>query len=81
MLFLKDAPEFGSDILAALAQPLGIGEIVLARAGITVVYPARFILVAGMAPCPCGSQDDCTCTTLQARRYRARPLHARPFTA
>ena len=48
------------------------GEVTVARGGSTVVFPARFILVAGMAPCPCGARPGCACAPLQARRYRAR---------
>ncbi|MGO9219761.1 MAG: YifB family Mg chelatase-like AAA ATPase, partial [Streptosporangiaceae bacterium] len=72
VLFLQDAPEFAAGALRMLRQPLHHGEVTIARGGSTVVFPASFILVAGMAPCPCGAQPGCTCTPLQARRYRAR---------
>ena len=72
VLFLQDAPEFAAGALRVLRQPLQHGEVTVARGGSTVVFPARFILVAGMAPCPCGARPGCECTPLQARRYRAR---------
>ena len=72
VLFLQDAPEFAAGALRVLRQPLQHGEVTVARGGSTVVFPARFILVAGMAPCPCGAWPGCECTPLQARRYRAR---------
>ena len=72
VLFLDQAPEFGRDVLAALHQPLQVGEVTVARAGTTVRFPAKFTLVAGMAPCPCGAWPKCQCSPLGARRYRAR---------
>ena len=72
VLFLDDAPEFAVDVLAALREPMASGEVVVARHGRTVRFPARFILVAGMRPCPCGGQPGCACTPFQVRRYRAR---------
>jgi magnesium chelatase family protein len=72
VLFLDQAPEFSRDVLTSLRQPLQSGEVTVARAGSTVRFPARFTLVAGMAPCPCGAWPDCACTPMQARRYRAR---------
>ena len=72
VLFLQDAPEFAAGALRVLRQPLTYGEITVARGGSTVVFPARFILMAGMAPCPCGAWPGCECTPLRARRYRAR---------
>jgi magnesium chelatase family protein len=72
VLFLDDAPEFARDVLSALRQPLQEGQIVVARSGSTVRFPAKFILVAGMSPCPRGVRSDCSCSPLQARRYRAR---------
>jgi len=72
VLCLDDAPGFERAVLRTLAQPLGGGEIVLARGGAIARFPARFILVTGMRPCPCGADDGCTCTPLQTRRYRDR---------
>ena len=72
VLYLHDAPEFSRDVLASLRQPLQHGEITVARAGVTVRFPAKFTLIASTAPCPCGGRADCSCSALQARRYRAR---------
>jgi magnesium chelatase family protein len=72
VLFLGDAPEFGRDVLAALAQPLRDGEVTIARGGTVTRFPARLILVAGMTPCPCRGPEGCACTPLQGRRYRGR---------
>jgi magnesium chelatase family protein len=72
VLFLDQAPEFARATLTTLRQALQHGEITLARSGQIVRFPARFLLVAGTAPCPCGGQSGCTCSPLQKRRYRAR---------
>jgi magnesium chelatase family protein len=72
VLFLRDAPEFPRDILTSLRQPLQHGEITVARAGITVRFPAKFTLIASSAPCPCGARPGCSCSAVRARRYRAR---------
>ena len=72
MLFLDDAPEFSRHVLIALREPLQDGEVTVARGGSTVRLPAKFTLVAGMAPCPCGAWPECQCSPLSARRYRAR---------
>ena len=72
VLCLDDAPAFERAVLRTLAQPLRDGEIVIARGGSIARFPARFILVAGMRPCPCGAGSGCTCTPLQTRRYRDR---------
>jgi len=73
VLFLHDAPEFPRDILTSLRQPLQHGEITIARAGHTIRFPAKFTLIASTAPGPCPGTMDCSCSGLQARRYRARP--------
>ena len=72
VLFLADAPEFARCVLHSLRQPLQDQEVTVARSGTTARFPAKFTLVASMAPCPCGAQPGCTCSPLQARRYRAR---------
>jgi magnesium chelatase family protein len=72
VLFLRDAPEFPRDILTSLRQPLQYGEVTVTRAGRAVRFPAKFTLIAGTAPCPCGGRAGCSCSALQARRYRAR---------
>jgi magnesium chelatase family protein len=55
-----------------LREPLQDGEVTVARAGNTVRFPAKFTLVAGMSPCPCGTEPGSTCSPLAARRYRGR---------
>jgi magnesium chelatase family protein len=75
-LFLDEAPEFGRDVLDALRQPLESGEVIIARSGLTAVFPARFTLVLAANPCPCARASTvgstCTCTPLVRRRYLAR---------
>jgi magnesium chelatase family protein len=75
-LFLDEAPEFDRDVLDALRQPLESGAVVIARAGVTARFPARFALVLAANPCPCariaGRASACTCTPLARRRYLAR---------
>lgn len=76
VLFLDELPEFKRNVLEVLRQPLEDGEVTISRVGATITYPARFILVAAMNPCPCGylgdSRHQCTCTYLQIQRYRAK---------
>ena len=76
VLFLDEMPEFDRRVLEVLRQPLEEGHVTIARAARTAVFPARFVLVAAMNPCPCGfSGDDrrsCRCTPAQIARYRGR---------
>ncbi len=76
VLFLDEMPEFDRRALEVLRQPLEAGAVHIARAARTAVFPARFILVAAMNPCPCGYAGDpgreCRCTPLQSQRYRNR---------
>lgn len=76
VLFLDEAPEFNSDVLEALRQPLEDGEIVIGRAERGSRFPARFVLVLAANPCPCGGLtvkgDMCQCTPVSLRRYRDR---------
>ena len=73
VLFLDEAPEYNRRTLEALRQPLEDGVVTVARARITAEYPARFMLVAGMNPCPCGNYGsatrECRCTPAEIRRY------------
>ena len=75
-LFLDEAPEFGRDVLDGLRQPLESGEIVVARAGVTARFPAKFTLIMAANPCACASArttgSACGCTPLARRRYLAR---------
>lgn len=76
VLFLDELPEFSRSVLEVLRQPLESGEVNISRSGAAVNYPARFMLVAAMNPCPCGYMDDnvrtCACTSRQVQNYRAR---------
>lgn len=76
VLFLDESPEFKRGVLEGLRQPLEDGYVVLTRASGTLKYPARFMLIAAMNPCPCGYYGDktrsCICTGTQIRRYRAK---------
>ncbi len=76
VLFLDELPEFRRNVLEVLRQPMEEGEVTISRATSTVSYPADFMLVAAMNPCPCGFLGDvkreCTCSTLQIQRYRAK---------
>jgi magnesium chelatase family protein len=75
VLFLDELGEFPPTVLDALRQPLEEGVVRLARADVKVTLPARFLLVAAMNPCPCGSRgspDSCRCSDRQLARYRRR---------
>ncbi|HNW93922.1 MAG TPA: YifB family Mg chelatase-like AAA ATPase, partial [bacterium] len=65
VLFLDELPEFQRHVLEAMRQPLEGGEVTIARSAMTLQFPARFMLVAAMNPCPCGFHGDprhaCTC--------------------
>jgi magnesium chelatase family protein len=76
VLFLDELPEFRKNVLEVLRQPMEDGQVTISRASSSVTYPARFMLVAAMNPCPCGflgdSKRDCVCTYLQVQRYRSK---------
>jgi magnesium chelatase family protein len=76
VLFLDEMPEFDRRALEVLRQPLEEGRVTIARAARTAVFPARFVLIAAMNPCPCGFQGDehrmCRCTPPQIAKYRGR---------
>jgi magnesium chelatase family protein len=76
VLFLDEMPEFGRHVLEVLRQPLEEGRVTISRAARTAVFPARFMLVGAMNPCPCGFAGDtlreCRCTPQQLARYRDR---------
>jgi len=76
VLFLDEIVEFPRQVLEVLRQPLEDGEVVISRAQTSVKYPADFILLGAMNPCPCGylgdSKKQCTCSEYQVQRYRSR---------
>jgi len=76
VLFLDELPEFDRRVLEALRQPLEEGRVTISRAARTASFPARFMLVAAMNPCPCGFHGDrrraCRCTDPQIQRYAGR---------
>ena len=73
LLFLDELPEFPRNVLELLRQPLEDSQVTIARASMTLSFPARFMLVAAMNPCPCGYYGDtmreCRCTPAIIQRY------------
>ncbi|MCR5431938.1 MAG: YifB family Mg chelatase-like AAA ATPase [Lachnospiraceae bacterium] len=75
VLFLDELPEFGRDTIEALRQPLEDRKVNISRMNASYTYPAGFMLVASMNPCPCGFYPDrtkCTCTPQSIERYKHR---------
>lgn len=76
VLFLDELPEFRRNVLEVLRQPLEAGRVTIARAQMTLSFPAAFVLVAAMNPCPCSylgdDRHECSCTPGQVQRYRSR---------
>jgi magnesium chelatase family protein len=76
VLFLDELPEFKRNVLEALRQPMENGSVTITRSSVTATYPAEFMLVAAMNPCPCGYYGDpkrvCRCSPQQIRQYQAR---------
>jgi len=73
LLFLDELPEFQRNVLEVLRQPVEEGTVTIARAAMSLTFPARFMLAAAMNPCPCGFFNDpsreCTCTPPMIQRY------------
>ena len=73
VLFLDELPEFPRNVLEVMRQPLEDGIVTIARAAMSLTFPARFMLVAAMNPCPCGYFNDrtreCHCTPMMIQRY------------
>lgn len=76
VLFLDELPEFNRKSLEVLRQPLEEGQVTISRASGSTTFPARFILVAAMNPCPCGYLGDakrpCKCSPQQVEKYLGR---------
>ena len=76
VLFLDELPEFRRNVLEVMRQPLEDGHVTISRAAASLTYPANFMLVAAMNPCPCGFFSDpnreCKCTHKQIQTYVSR---------
>jgi magnesium chelatase family protein len=76
VLFLDELPEFHRSTLEVMRQPLEDGRVTISRAAGSLTFPAEFMLVAAMNPCPCGHHGDlrreCRCTPAQVQKYRSR---------
>ena len=76
LLFLYELPEFPRNVLEVMRQPLEDHNVTIARAAMTLSFPARFMLAAAMNPCPCGYFNDksreCMCTPPMIQRYVAK---------
>lgn len=74
VLFFDELPEFAPSVIETLRQPLEDGQVLVSRAAINAVLPARFQLVAAMNPCPCGGGQPgvCECGEHRAQKYRRR---------
>lgn len=76
VLFLDELPEFHKDVLESLRQPLESGVAHISRAKKISIFPARFMLVAAMNPCPCGyfedKEKDCTCSAYEILKYQKK---------
>ncbi len=76
VLFLDELPEFGRKTLEALRQPMEDGKVLISRSGFKVEFPARFLLIGAMNPCPCGNYQNpykvCTCSQKKIKEYQAK---------
>ncbi len=76
VLFLDELPEFKKHVLEVMRQPLEDLKVTISRAASTITYPASFMLISAMNPCPCGfsgdPKHDCTCTPVQIQKYRSK---------
>jgi len=76
VLFLDELPEFARNVLEVLRQPLEDGRVTVSRSKLSVEYPANFMLVCAMNPCPCGYYTDpakeCTCLSHAIQKYMAK---------
>ncbi len=76
ILFLDELPEFRRNVLEVLRQPMEDGNVTISRVGSSIKFPASFMLIAAMNPCPCGYYGDsiheCRCSDSQIQRYRSK---------
>ncbi len=78
VLFMDEVAEFPKNVLEVLRQPMEDSKITVSRARGTITYPAKFIFVAAMNPCPCGyfnvenAKKSCTCSAIQIERYQKK---------
>lgn len=76
VLFLDELPEFARNVLEVLRQPLEEGHVTISRTRMSLDFPANFMLVCAMNPCPCGYYGDpaheCSCTVPLVQRYRSK---------
>jgi len=76
VLFLDELPEFARNVLEVLRQPLEDGHVTISRSKLSVDFPANFMLVCAMNPCPCGHYTDpgkqCTCNEMMIQKYLAK---------
>jgi magnesium chelatase family protein len=76
VLFLDELPEFAATVLEVLRQPLEDGHVTISRSKLSVTYPANFMLICAMNPCPCGFRTDpsreCQCQPFMVQKYLAR---------
>ena len=76
VLFLDELPEFPRNVLEVMRQPLEDGTVCIARAAMSLTFPARFMLAGAMNPCPCGYFNDrsreCHCSPLIIQRYMSK---------
>ncbi|MDD8018112.1 MAG: YifB family Mg chelatase-like AAA ATPase [Bacteroidota bacterium] len=76
VLFLDELPEFARNVLEVMRQPLEDGKVTISRSKMSLEFPANFMLVCAMNPCPCGNfgnpNTECTCTPMQIQKYMAK---------
>ncbi|PJA95905.1 MAG: magnesium chelatase [Ignavibacteriales bacterium CG_4_9_14_3_um_filter_34_10] len=76
VLFLDEFPEFKKNVLEVMRQPMEDSRVTISRSKMSIEFPANFMLVAAMNPCPCGFFTDpskeCTCSTIQIQKYMSK---------
>lgn len=76
VLFLDEFPEFKKNVLEVMRQPMEDSKVTISRSKMSIEFPANFMLVAAMNPCPCGFFTDptkeCTCSTVQIQKYMSK---------